>query len=229
MLPKNELKNKAIELRKRGFSYSEILKQISVAKSTLSDWLKDVGLSKRQKQKLTKKKLEAALRGGKARKDNRISITKKIYEESKKDIGDISRRELWLMGVMLYWAEGHKEKEYRPGSGVQFTNSDPQMIRLFLNWLDKNCGIKASEITFSIYIHENSKNRSELLREYWAGITGFKKDDFLQLYFKKGNIKTLRKNVGNSYFGVLRVKVKASSVLQRKIAGWIKGVVDYFY
>ena len=44
-----------------------------------------------------------------------------------------------------------------------------------------------------------------------------------------GNIKTLRKNVGNSYFGVLRVKVKASSVLQRKIAGWIKGVIDYFY
>ena len=125
MLPKNELKNKAIKLRKRGFSYSEILKQISVAKSTLSGWLKDVGLSKRQKQKVTKKKLEAALRGGKARKDNRISITKKIYEESKKDIGDISRRELWLMGVMLYWAEGHKEKEYRPGTGVQFTNSDP--------------------------------------------------------------------------------------------------------
>ncbi|KKS31663.1 MAG: hypothetical protein UU93_C0015G0002 [Candidatus Amesbacteria bacterium GW2011_GWA2_42_12] len=229
MLPKNELKNKAIELRKQGFSYSEIIKQISVAKSTLSGWLRDVGLSKRQKQKLTKKKLEAALRGGKARKDNRIFITKKIYEESKKDIGDISRRELWLMGVMLYWAEGHKEKEYRPGSGAQFTNSDPKMIRLFLNWLDKICDIKASEITFSIYIHENNKNRLELVKEYWADITGFKKDDFLQIYFKKGNIKTLRKNIDNSYFGVLRVKVKASSILQRKIAGWIKGVVDYFY
>lgn len=84
-------------------------------------------------------------------------------------------------------------------------------------------------MTFSIYIHENSKNRLERVREYWADITGFKKDDFLQLYFKKGNTKTLRKNIGDSYFGVLRVKVKASSVLQRKIAGWIKGVIDYFY
>lgn len=228
MIVKNELKNKAIELRKQGFSYSEILKQIPVAKSTLSVWLKNVGLSKKQKQKLTKKKLEAALRGAKARKDNRIATTKKIYEESKKDIETISKRELWLMGTMLYWAEGHKEKEYRPGSGTQFTNSDPKMIKLFLIWLDKICGIKANEITFSIYIHENSKNSTESVKKYWVDITGFKKDDFLQVYLKKSNIKTLRKNIGDSYFGVLRIRVKASSVLQRKIAGWVKGVVDYF-
>ena len=228
MIIKNELKSKAIELRKQGFSYSEILKQIPVAKSTLSVWLKNVGLSKKQKQKLTKKKLEAALKGAKTRKDNRIAITQKIYDESKKDVGAISKRELWLMGAMLYWAEGHKEKEYRPGSGAQFTNSDPQMIKLFLIWLDKICGIKANEITFSIYIHENSKNNTESVKKYWKDITGFKKDNFSQFYFKKSNIKTLRKNIGDSYFGVLRVKVKASSVLQRKIAGWIKGVVDYF-
>lgn len=228
MIAKNELRSKAIELRKQGFSYSEILKQIPVAKSTLSVWLKNVGLSKKQEHKLTKKKLEAALRGAKARRDNRIAITQKIYEESKKEIGAISERELWLMGIMLYWAEGHKEKEYRPGSGAQFTNSDPQMIRLFLVWLNEICGIKATEITFSIYIHENSKNNTESVKKYWANITGFKKDDFSRFYFKKSNIKTLRKNIGNSYFGVLRVKVKASSILQRKIAGWIRGVVDYF-
>lgn len=228
MIAKNELRSKAIELRKQGFSYSEILKQILVAKSTLSVWLKNVGLSKKQKQKLTNKKLEAALRGAKTRRDNRISTTQKIYEESKKDIEAISERELWLMGIMLYWAEGHKEKEYRPGSGAQFTNSDPQMIRLFLIWLNKICGIKATEITFSIYIHENSKNNTESVKKYWADIIGLKKDDFLRFYFKKSNIKTLRKNIGDSYFGVLRVKVKASSILQRKIAGWIRGVVDYF-
>lgn len=38
----------AIELRKRGLSYSEILMQVPVAKSTLSIWLHSVGLSKTQ-------------------------------------------------------------------------------------------------------------------------------------------------------------------------------------
>jgi len=36
MLSKIEEKEKAINLRRRGFSYSEILKEIFVAKSTLS-------------------------------------------------------------------------------------------------------------------------------------------------------------------------------------------------
>ena len=86
------------------------------------------------------------------------------------------------MGAMLYWAEGHKEKEYRPGSGAQFTNSDPQMIKLFLIWLDKICEVKANEITFSIYIHENSKNNTESVKKYWADITGFKKIIFAILF-----------------------------------------------
>ena len=56
-------KVKAIELRKQGFSYREILKQVPVAKSTLSLWLYSVHLSVPQKQTLTQKKLDAARRG----------------------------------------------------------------------------------------------------------------------------------------------------------------------
>ena len=49
-------KSQAIAYRKQGFSYSEILSKVPVAKSTLSEWLKSVGLSKAQKHKLTEKK-----------------------------------------------------------------------------------------------------------------------------------------------------------------------------
>ena len=71
MIPKIEEKNKAIELRKQGLSYKEILEQISVAKSSLSLWLRNVGLSKKQKQRLTEKKLKSALRGAKRKKEIR--------------------------------------------------------------------------------------------------------------------------------------------------------------
>ena len=59
----------ALNLRKQGFSYSEILERIPVAKSTLSLWLREVGLSKRQKQHLTQKKLDAAWRGGQVKRE----------------------------------------------------------------------------------------------------------------------------------------------------------------
>ena len=41
-------KEKAIKLRRRGYSYREIMREIPVAKSTLSEWLRSVGLSKHQ-------------------------------------------------------------------------------------------------------------------------------------------------------------------------------------
>ena len=53
---KKALKERAIELRKQGLSYNEILLQIDVAKSSLSLWLRDIKLTKEQKNRLKKKK-----------------------------------------------------------------------------------------------------------------------------------------------------------------------------
>ena len=58
---KTLLKERAIKLRREGLSYSEILQKIPVAKSTLSLWLRSIGLSKKQVQRLTEKKLLAIL------------------------------------------------------------------------------------------------------------------------------------------------------------------------
>ena len=114
---KEEIKTKAINLRREGLSYSEILKKIPVAKSTLSLWLRSVNLTKRQNQRLTEKKLLAIKKGGQSRKNWRLLNTQQIKEqaflEAKKKIKKIDARDLWLMGIMLYWAEGSKEKEYK--------------------------------------------------------------------------------------------------------------------
>jgi transposase len=60
---RDEYKAKAILLRKQGKTYREILIEIPIAKSTLSDWLRSVELSKPQKQRYTQLRKEAALRG----------------------------------------------------------------------------------------------------------------------------------------------------------------------
>lgn len=222
MLLKKEEKIKAINLRKKGHSYSEILQEIPVAKSTLSLWLRSVGLSKRQKQRLTRKKLAAAKKGGEARRDYRIATTREIKEKAVRDIGKISKRDLWLIGVALYWAEGQKERE--KASSVKFGNSDPEMIKLFLKWLNNICGITEQDISFRIYFHENSKNRADEVRKYWSEVTGFPEECFQKITWKKNKIKTTnRKNTGRDYYGLLQVEVKRSTNLNRKIQGWIEG------
>lgn len=224
MFNKIHQKEVAIKLRRRGQSYSEILKEIPVAKSTLSLWLREVGLSKGQRQELTEKKRLGQLKGAFKRKTARIDIQQRIYNKSQSDIGPITDRELWLLGIALYWAEGSKEKEDRPGSGVKFSNSDPKMINLFIRWLINCCGVNRNKIYFQIYIHEIYRNRLIRVKKYWANSTGFTMKDFCNVYFKRHNAKTKRKNRGDLYNGLLRVNVRASSGLNRKITGWVMGI-----
>ena len=86
---KSYLKKKSIFLRKKGWSYSEILRRVPVAKSTLSLWLRSVGLSKKQRQRFTEKKLLAAIRGGETRKKNRLEQTREIINNSILEINSI--------------------------------------------------------------------------------------------------------------------------------------------
>ena len=225
MIFKSKLKEKAVALRKEGKVYSEILKEVPVAKSTLSLWLRDVGIAKAQKQRITQKKLDASLRGGQAKREQRVKLQQDIFAQAYKDITHISKRELWLIGIALYWAEGSKEKEYQPGSRFQFGNSDARMIRLIVKWLMEVMNIPGDQIGFDIYIHENSKNNENMVKRYWSEVTGFPLDKFKNIYFKKHKIKTNRKNIGEGYYGGLRINVKSSSTLVRKVTGWTEAIV----
>ncbi|MFA5087048.1 MAG: hypothetical protein WC470_01980 [Candidatus Paceibacterota bacterium] len=223
MILKYEEKEKAIKLRKDGFSYSEILKEILVSKSTLSLWLRSVDLAKKQKQNITEKRIAGALRGAKARKDQRIKITKEIKDAARKDIENIDEKNLWLMGIALYWAEGGKEKENGTKSGINFSNSDPQMILIFLKWLKNTFSINHNDLVYELYIHETANIKKAQM--YWSETLSMPIEK-LRTYLKRSKVKTIRKNTGDNYYGLIRVRVNKSFNLNRKIAGWIEGICD---
>ncbi|MFC1732903.1 hypothetical protein ACFL6I_21600 [candidate division KSB1 bacterium] len=223
-MPKHIEKDKAINLRKKGFTYSEILKQVPVAKSTLSLWLRDVGLASAQRHRISKKRKEAQIKGAMVRRQQRIDLTEKIHKRAELEVGKLSKREIWLICTALYWAEGVKEKEGGNSSPVDFINSDIDMIRLFIRWLINECSIKRNDIVLRIYIHENKMDKIYDVKKTWSKCTGFPVTCFKYVYFKKHNPKTKRKNTGNNYIGALRITVKKSSSFNREIAGWTKGI-----
>ena len=221
---KSAEKERAIQLRREGKTYSEILSEISVAKSTLSEWLKSVQLAKPQKQRITKKRKESALRGAQARRTARVTEVQSLKHKGLADISEISNRELWLIGVALYWAEGAKQHEHSPSTGIMFANSDPEMIVVFMKWLEQ-AGVSLPEIWFELYVHETRKSESADFRRWWARELGVPLQKLNRVYFKKGNPKTRRKNVGDLYHGLIRIKVNSSTTLNRKINGWVHGIV----
>lgn len=208
----------AIELRKKGFSYSEIETAINIPKSTIAFWIKKIKLTEPQIKKLKNRRIEVARKNS----QKRISKIKKAIEEinisSTKDINQISKRELWLMGIILYWKHSSEDNIKK---GVRFSSSNPDLIKLFLRWLKKVGKIENKEINFDILMGKN--NRKEKVQnavQYWSKITNLSKNNFTHIYYQKG--KALR-----TQFGMLRIRVRASSMLARQIFGWIKGIKNF--
>ncbi|MDP3696718.1 MAG: hypothetical protein Q8R55_01665 [Candidatus Taylorbacteria bacterium] len=225
-------KNIAIDMRKRGLSYSEIENRINVPRSTLSYWLKDLKLSVEQIKKLNEKRLEGMKRGS----EKKSSRTKKLIEEirasSAKSIKIISKKELWLIGTVLYWRErllSGNENDLR--KGVKFTSSDPYLVKLFLKWLQDIGRIKNEEIEFDIFMKEDEKSLVNETVAFWSDVTEFPEDKFRNIYFQKVRPKRKRgRRISHkTKFGLLRTRVKASSMLARQIAGWVRGIIRYYW
>ncbi len=198
----------AIELRKKGLSYSEIKNSINIPKSTIAYWLKDVQLSELQTEKLKTRRSEVAKLNSEKRISKILKIIEDVKKSSVKDIKKISKRELWLMGIVLYWREKNKN-DFR--KGVYFSSSNPALIKFFLKWLREIGKIKNEEITFDIFTGKNKKDIST----YWSEVTGFPEKCFSRVYVQK-----------NGSRGFLRIRVRASSMLARQITGWIERIYE---
>lgn len=218
-------KVKAIALRKQGLSYREILKQVPVAKSTLALWLQSVHLSIPQKQALTQKKFDAARRGAESKRKQRISGTEELKRIARHQVGKLSEREKLLVGVALYWAEGAKQRAGYLSAGVNFNNSDPLMLKFFKEWLLQSVGVAPSSLKFEIYLHSSQKHRLPEVKKYWAQTLEEPLENLATVYFKKNVIKRNRKNTENGYYGLVRIRVRSSSKLNRTIAGWVEGII----
>ncbi len=226
MRAKLKLKERAIELRKQGKTYSEIRSLVPVAKSTLGLWFIDVGMGKHQKQRITQKRIDAQKRGAARRREQRLEMTRSIFELCGKDIDSISGRELWLIGIVLYWAEGSKAKDWNISQVVQFTNSDPIMIKLYIKWLMESLHFPKDDLLLSLSIHENNKYRLSEVISFWHKQTGFQWDISDRVYFKRHKPNPGRHNLGDKYYGTLRVTVRRSVNLNRKISGWVRALCE---
>lgn len=224
MIAKTKLKIEAIKLRKKGFSYSEILETVHVSQSSLSLWLHAIKLNKKQILRINKKGDLARKTGSVALKKYRILKTRKIIKYAISEVGNIDKKDLMFIGTALYWAEGNKQKEHNPSANVIFSNSDPRMIRIYLKWLRECLKISEDQLVIEIYIHRTYKRSIENLKHHWAAITNIPFSRFEKVYFKRNKVHSFRKNRGAEYGGVLRIRIRKSTDLNRKIAGWIEGI-----
>lgn len=219
---KLEEKAKVIELRKTGLSYSQIQKIVNVSKSTLSLWCRDIELSKIQKENLNSIREKSAKIGShiaaKNKIEKRTEKSKQIHILAKEELGEISKRERLVAGIALYLGDG-----YKTDKRFGFSNADPRIIKLMMNWLLEFANVEKSRIYGRIWLHDDLDEKRAKL--FWSKLLDIKESNFIKSYVVKNkpNSKKIRKNIHK--YGVFSLIVNSKD-LQEKMIGFMTGILS---
>ncbi|MFE7601447.1 hypothetical protein [Streptomyces sp. NPDC057494] len=217
---KDDLRARARELRLQGWTYDRIQVELGCSKSSISLWVRDLPKPEpRYTEEERRARMNAGLARLRATQDEERQETKRLAQKS---IGTLSDRELFVTGVALYWAEGTKDKSYSRRESLQFINSDPNVIALYLRWLGL-LGVDADRLRFRVSIHESADVANA--ERFWAELAGVDCSTFQKTTLKRHNSRTVRKNASEAYHGCLVVYVLRSADLYRRIEGAWYGIV----
>jgi transposase len=217
---KDDLRAKARELRAAGMTYDAIQVELGVSKSSISLWVRDMPKPEARRTPSEQGKLASGKRWEHELRVRDIE-RQKTKAAAAEEVHEMSDRELLLMGVVLYWAEGSKDKAHARREQVELINSDPDVIRLFLCWL-RLLEVGQERWRCRVSIHESADIEGAV--RYWADVAGVPAESFSKTVVKRHNPKTVRKNVGDEYRGCFVIRVLDSADLYRQIEGWWAGL-----
>jgi hypothetical protein len=219
-MSKLELKQKVVELRKQGKSYSQIRKELSVSKGSLSLWLKDLPLSTeriKQLRDFNEVRIEKYSRTMLAKREARLA---EFYNQEKVKHLPLSKRELFVAGLFLYWGEGMKNVKYPLG----LYNTNPQLIKFGLLWYKNSLNIPIEKIKVHLHLYSDMNIAQEM--NFWS-----KELKMPLKQFTKPQIKISQKSAikykgmfGHGTCGLLVYDVRQ----KERLMAALKAIADYY-
>lgn len=213
-------KEKAIQLRLEGKSYSQIKSELGISKSTLSGWLNDMPLSNERVRELrdnSEQRIEHYRETCRKRKEK---ILKDVYDIEKKVILPLSKRDLFIAGLFLYWGEGGKTQE----STLALSNTNPGMIRFFMHWVRNYCEVPEEKIRVKLHLYKDMNFDKEAI--FWEKQTGITKARFMKPYIKDSNKSAITYKNGFGH-GTCNIYI-GNAILARKVLMGLKVLEDSY-
>jgi hypothetical protein len=202
----SDVRQRARELRRGGESVPEIGRELGIARSTA--WLITKDIAPTPGPDSAARRAAAGRAYWKKQKANREARRQAAHSAWSRWVGELTEREMVLIGAAIYWAEGAKSKPWRRSEAMMFVNSDASMIKAFLCFLDI-LGVEQARRRVRLQIHESGDLDAAL--EYWSDVVGVPVDEFGTTTIKRHKPKTNRRNVGASYRGCLVVWIRRSA------------------
>jgi hypothetical protein len=218
---KRSLKEIAINLRRKGFSYSFIQEKIPVSKSTLSSWL--AGIEYVPNSKVLSRIGKARAASGAAKSFLKSNTIKEAMNEARRDIVTFTRRDLFMLGLGVYIGEGTKSHGI-----IRVINSDPKIVKLAIRWFREVCYVPLENFKVRLHVYPDVNSRDAL--KYWSKETRIPIGQFYPQSVDRRLNKTMARR-GKLPYGTAHLSVtsrgdrKLGVFLFHKINSWISEVV----
>jgi hypothetical protein len=206
---KSSEREQALKLRRQGKSIKEIAHLLGVAKSSVSLWVRDLTLSPTAQRILLGKITAGQYAGGKSRRVHALEKDRVYFEAAQKKFKMylLNNAEKLLICSLIYWCEGAKNP-----NRVDFTNADPDLVKLFLSFLRDSFVL--DERKFSVCIHIHSYHNMEKQLKVWSEFTQIPKKQFTKPFQKVHSGKQTREG----YQGCASIRYNDADIARRLLA-----------
>lgn len=179
---------------KEGLTVHEVAEKLETTPSVVFKFMKKQELPRRTLHEVNRKRLSETPLS--------FRVKEKLSAEEK---------ELKIAGIMLYWGEGTKG-----GHNVEFSNSDPKMIQMFLRLLREIFMVDESRLRVYLYCYADQDIKG--LKNYWSTVTRIPVSQFTKPYIRKD----FQKKTGREMkYGLVHIRYSDTRLL-RLIESWIK-------
>lgn len=191
-------------LRRKGLSLNEISHKLGVSKGSVSLWVRNEHLSASAQKRLQNKKTKGQKAAAKANIQKRVNKEKEAELLATKTLSNLKMDYPTSMTLcaLIFWCEGGK----RPGSGVEFTNSDPDLVRFFVTLMRELFDLDETKFRICAHLHNYHDQEKQLM--FWSKHTKIPLSQFSKTYNKPNTSKAYREN----YPGCVRVRYYDSSI-----------------
>jgi transcriptional regulator with XRE-family HTH domain len=203
-------RNRARELRRtEGLPINEIAQRLGVSKSSVSYWVRDVELTSQQHEALRamnpayNRQLNGSRTNAARHRANRVAAQER---------GRVLARQcdpLHLAGCMLYWAEGSRSRNQ-----IRFTNSDPEMVRLFAIFLRECFDVCDADICVTCNLFPDHVERQHEIERFWLDIVGVPETSLCRSTVNTYSKYSKKKRQNKLPYGTCRVTVSRTRVVQ---------------
>lgn len=201
------IREKALEMRRRGMTLDEIAERLALSKTTVFYWIKDLPIPPRPRPATPRQR-----KGNEAMVRKYAALRDAAYEEGRGEFDSLPVQATFIDFVCMYIGEGYK----RSRNTLSLANSDALVIQLAARWIKR---LTRNAVSYHLQYHADQA--PDELRRYWSGV--LRVDAEAVRLQRKSNSGQLNGRNWRSEHGVLTVCTN-DTLLRARLAAWMDRV-----